>query len=571
MPETDQGSINLQWAYSLFDGLAAAGVRDAIISPGSRSTPLVLAADAHPEIRTRVIVDERSAAFYALGQGRINNRPTAVIATSGSAPAHWHPALLEASHGQVPLLLLSADRPPELHGWDANQTTDQRRLFGRHLRAFHDPGVAEDNPEAQSHIRSLGVRAAHQACWPEPGPVQINLPFREPLVPARPFTPPPPGRVVPVEAPELAPGPPQLARIREMISGKRGLIVCGPMREDAAFNDAVTALARQLDCPILADPLSGLRFGGHDSSRILAGYDAFLRQAPASKQLRPDWILAFGRPPVSRHLNQYLAGVETGLVLCDPFGRWPDPHHKTLEMVRADPRRLCTALSDAEPNAAPGDWLARWLALEQLTRGYPGGEEDCLFEGDVIASILAHLPDNGILFSGNSMPIRQLDCWSGTGARALQIVANRGLSGIDGNLSTLAGIADASGQCCFGLVGDLTLFHDLNGLAAARESDLTILLLNNNGGGIFDYLPQSQLECHQRYWKTPLDLDFGRAAALFGLEYRRVERRAELDPAIEWAASARGAKLIEVTIDPARSRSRHQAYWEAIGQKIETP
>jgi 2-succinyl-5-enolpyruvyl-6-hydroxy-3-cyclohexene-1-carboxylate synthase len=571
---TDRGAVNLRWADALIAGLASAGVEQAVISPGARSTPLVLACDRHPRIQTRTLLDERSAAFFALGLAQSKGTPVILIATSGSAPAHWYPAVIEASHARTPLILLSGDRPPEAHGWGANQTTDQTRLFGSQVRAFHDPGTPGDTPNATAFIHALGIRAATESRWPRPGPVHINLPFREPLIPEQ--WPAPPGTaeihpITPPTLPQLPPPPEQLERIARSISGRPGLIVCGPGRFDDWFLRQVTRLARVIDAPLLADPLSGLRFGPHDRERVVTRYDAFLRSAghPGGAPTEPAWVIRLGAPPVSRAVTDYLERSRAPLILCDPTGGWPDPDFFTTEMVRADPAGLCQALADLTPRPAPGQWAARFLELER--RAAPdevANSGSYPVEAQIIRQLLSCLPAGSLLFSGNSLPIRQLDSWSGSGETPLRIVANRGVSGIDGNVSTLLGLA-ASGNRVVGLLGDLALCHDMNGLLAAPGLDAVIVLLNNAGGGIFGYLPQARLDSFERYWLAPIGLDFEQLACLHNLDFHRTTGAAGFRPALEQALATPGVSLIEVVIDREQSMALHRQYWARFEGKDE--
>jgi len=560
----DTASLNLLWSDGLMDGLAAAGVRRVVISPGSRSTPLVLAVQRQPRLTSWQHPDERSAAFFALGLACRERQPVALVATSGSAPAHWYPAVIEANHSGIPLLLLSADRPPELQACGANQTVDQTRLFGDQVRACYAAGCPDQGPAARRRIRALGIQAVHRALWPDPGPVHINLPFREPLTPSHWPEPPTPGPDAPVCIPQLAPEPAQLGRIRRLLSARRGLIVCGPLAPHGAFARAVTRLAARLGCPLLADPLSQLRFGGHDHGCILSHYDAALRAGAFSDGERPQWILRFGAAPVSKALLDYLQQCDAPTVLCAPRGDWPDPLHQTREMVRASPSLLCEALLEAVPPQAPAPWLARFRRVERVVAGVRPEPRDDPDEATLIGELMERLPERAHLFCGNSLPIRQLDRWGGQGTKPLHFYANRGASGIDGNISTLLGLAAAGEGPLVGLLGDLALFHDLNGLLLAPGLDGVIVLLNNGGGGIFGTLPQADLPGFEEHWLMPTGLDFGQAARLYGLGYRRVTRQAEFPVALEQALEERGCSLLEVQVDRLASLQRTRRYHERV-------
>ncbi|MBL3598855.1 MAG: 2-succinyl-5-enolpyruvyl-6-hydroxy-3-cyclohexene-1-carboxylic-acid synthase [gamma proteobacterium endosymbiont of Lamellibrachia anaximandri] len=568
MPEQTKGvneataTLNLRWADALIDGIVATGVHHAVISPGSRSTPLVLAIERRRDITSWHHPDERSAAFFALGLASHDRKPVMVIATSGSAPAHWYPAVIEANRGNIPLLLLSADRPPELQNCGANQSVDQNRLFGTHVRGFHDPGPA--SPEALDYIQALGVRAGHQACWPNPGPVHLNLPFREPLVPKLfPKSPKSTTKRTPPE-PSIIADQDQLTRIHACISKQPGLIVCGPKTFHPGFPNAVTRLAEVLEAPILADPLSQLRFGNHDLSHIISRYDSFLRNPDFRQQHQPAWVLRFGAAPVSKTLLNYLEGSDVPTLLCDPFGNWPDPLHQVTEMIRATPEQLCEQLLETHPVTVGDNWLKDFAAQETALNSRQPRLDSLPFEDTIIGEIFDNIPSGATLFSGNSLPIRQLDRWSGTSGKAIRILANRGASGIDGNISSLLGIAAASNEPVVGLLGDLTFFHDMNGLLAMRGLDATIILLNNGGGAIFGQLPQAELKGFEKHWLMPTGLDFSHAAKLFGIDYRRITKQAEFRPALREAIAAKQGMIIEVMIDRKLSRQRQTDYWQSI-------
>ena len=566
---TDTGTANLQWAYALLDGLVAAGVDRVVISPGSRSTPLALASKLHPSLQTWVQVDERCAAFFALGMARINGKPVALIATSGSAPTHWYPAVIEADQAAVPLILLSADRPLELQGCGANQTIDQGKLFQQAVRAYHALPAMHRDAEGQAFLHNLATRAVHQSCWPLPGPVHINVPFHEPLL-AEPLPElrPVASRVA-VQSPLLIPPSAQLDPVAQRIAGQAGLIVCGAGRYGVEFAPSLARLAAALNCPVLADPLSGLRFGGHDRSRILCHYDAFLRRKAFGEQHRPQWVLRFGSVPISRPLLEYLQRLPAGqLILVDPFGRWPDPLHRTGEMLRATPQAVCDGLAARISRAAADSWWEFFSRTEQhaarlrhdMTGSVPW------FEAQLVSALLDSLPAGSLLFAGNSMPVREIDSFSASREKPLRLVANRGASGIDGHISSLLGLATAApeGTTVTGLIGDLAFYHDMNGLLAARDCNATLIVINNDGGGIFRYLPQSGLEGFETYWSTPSGLDFRQAADLYRLPFRRVSSDDEFRQALIDNLARPGVKIIEAVIDPQQSVDRHRAYWEAV-------
>jgi len=558
----DIGSVNLRWSHALVHGLIAAGLRDLVLSPGSRSSALALAFLRRTEVRCHVILDERSAAFFALGIARADRRAVGLLCTSGSAPGNWLPAVIEADLAGVPLLLLSAARPPEVTGWGAHQTLDQHRLFGHHVRAFHAPALpVDDGPPA--YLQHLAARVVAECHWPSPGPVHLNLAFREPLLPAnaaacRWVASPP---AVSVAHPQLLPERTLVEACAALISGRQGVIVCGGADYPLDFADTVADLAAELDCPILAEPLSGLRFGRADRSRLCVRYDTYLRAAGFRSALCPDWILRFGAFPVVKSLQGWLAATATTaqqlVVTADT--RWPDPEHAAQWMIQADPSALCAALCATGVQAIAPAWRARFAAAEalaaKLAQQYHQREN---FEGALIPVLLARLPPEHRLFCGNSLPIRDLDTFSGSAGKRLRIFANRGASGIDGNLSTALGIA-SSGPCV-ALVGDLTAQHDLTALAAAAGRDIVVVVINNGGGGIFEYLPVVALPEFERAWLTPQPVDLVAAAHSFGVTAQRTRSLAEFTTAFEQALQRGGATLLEVIVDRKQSVAWHHDF-----------
>lgn len=558
----DTGCRNLRWALALLDGLMIGGMRQLVLSPGSRSTPLVLAAQRRPGLGLTPILDERSAAFFALGLARASRRPVGLLCTSGSAPAHWFPAVIEASESGVGLILLSADRPPELRGWGANQTIDQTRLFGGFVRELHDPGPPDDSPAAFKALRALGARAAAVSLGNRPGPVHINLPFREPLVPEGPC-----GDTT--ETVESAPARPPLGRTPFVAQdglprrlGGRGLICCGPGAASPGLDAALWRCAERLGLPVLVDPLSNLRFGAESRHRITR-YDSFLRNPGLARALKPDWALRIGRAPVSKTLIEWLDGIPA--ILVDPAERWADPTHDAVGQVAADPGVFCEWLTTAGLAEADPGWIDPWVLAEQrldrLAADHLGQSPWC--EGHLIVDLLDRLVAGDGLLVANSLPVRQLDTWSGTRAGGLSVFGNRGASGIDGQLSTLAGL-NAGGTPTTGLLGDLSFLHDLSGLLLARRLDRPCIVLNNGGGRIFDYLPQRGLPGFDALWRTPVRLELGSLARTFGIAHREVEDAAGFRQALADALDARPGGVIEVHVDAERSRRVHLDFWRLV-------
>jgi len=541
----DPGRINLDWALALLEGLAGAGLEQVVISPGSRSTPLVLAAILHPQLKHTVILDERCAAFTALGMARASGRPVALVATSGSAPGNWLPAVMEADESGVPLVLLSADRPWELQRCGANQTTDQLGLFGSHVRAFHQVSEAAEEEDQRRRLRALGRQLVLECRWPDPGPVHLNLPFREPLVPAGELPRPRAGEVRLHELPSLEPSKSLLERLREAFAAGPGLILCG---ESGATLESVPGLAEILGVPLLADPLSGLRFTGRECPNRVTAYPRFLASPEKVEELRPHWILQFGSLPLSAALRQALErwGVAHHWVV-DPRGRRIDPLGLGVETLPVEVQALADELCRLQPNREEPRWLYRWRHAGEGLKELPP-------EGRLVRQVMEALPDGSLLFSGNSLAVRWLDAWSGQGARRIAIHGNRGLSGIDGNLSTFIGMVrlwKGRGRR-LALLGDLTFQHDLGALANTAGLDAVVVVLQNGGGGIFDTLPQRHLPEFESCWRTPQAIDLAHLPGLFGVGFRRVEAVEELAPALEAAFDQGGFQVVEVLLPGKR-------------------
>ena len=533
----DTGTLNFLWSQAMVAGFVAAGTTNAVISPGSRSTPLALAMLRQPGLHCDVAVDERSGAFFALGIAKVSRRPVLVLATSGTAPANWLPAVIEASHSGAPLVLLSADRPPELQGCGTNQTIDQIGLFGTHVRASHVLGTPFKGFDP-GYLHRLAARVCEQAAWPHPGPVHINQPFREPLVPGRETPAASPLERIIIARPELLPSPDDIREFAARIAGRPGIIVCGetPTRIDLA--EALTALADRLDCPILAEPLSNLRFGPHDRSHVCFRYNTWLGETRTGEPLRPEWILHFGSYPVTRHLQAFLGNRVAVHAVVEPWPRWTDPMHRVTHVLRADPVAFCRALLAVASDPSPDGWHAAFAAREATASPEGTGH---------IGVLIDELPANTAVFVGNSLAVRQLDSDSGSSDKPLLFHGNRGASGIDGNISTAMGIAAVHGRVV-ALLGDLTCQHDLGGLALAQGRDAVIVAVNNGGGGIFDHLPQAALPEFAQAWRTPQRISFENAALTFGLAYAKADGNDSFRTVLREAFLAGGPSLIELAV-----------------------
>ena len=526
------------FAATLVDEWVRAGVRHAVVCPGSRSTPLALAVAAEPRLALHVRLDERSAGFTALGIGMTSGRPAVVVVTSGTAAAELHAAVVEADLARVPLLVCTADRPPEQRDVGAPQTIDQTHLYGRATRWTADPGVPDD--ASRPTWRSLASRSVAEAvAGPRgPGPVHLNLPFREPLLGIAAGGGIPDGRPngAPWHRVESARPAPPAALVVDLVSsgglipGARGLIVAGAGCGDP---DAVLALADVLAWPVLADPRSGLRRPG---GRVISAADGILRSARFAEAHRPDLVLRLGERWASKVVTTFVAGAPT--VVVDPHG-WTDPDRSAVQVVRADPTEFCRSVTSAVGDTATSgrggaaSWSEEWESAERQARrvigvamassaggGGPGPTEPML-----AARVVAAVPDGSALVVSSSMPVRDVEAFGAPRSGQVRVLGNRGANGIDGVVSTALGVALASGPTT-ALVGDLAFLHDVSALVgqASERPPLTVVVADNGGGGIFSFLPQAaglHPERFERLFGTPPGAD--PAAVARGLGWEVVE------------------------------------------------
>ena len=571
------------------DELARAGVRHVCAAPGSRSTPLAITVARHPALKLWMHLDERSAGFFALGMARASGAPVAMLCTSGTAAANFFPAVVEAQAAGVPLVVLTADRPPELRDVGAAQTIDQNQLYGAHAKWFVEVALPEATPVMLRYARTLANRAAATAAAVPAGPVHLNFPFREPLVP-EPH--PVPGDIAPadrelwtgregrapwmsVSSSWLQPDDQAMLRVAEAIgASRRPLIVCGP-QYDAELPAELGVLAQAIGAPILADPLSQLRWGLHDRGAVIEAYDAILRFPDVARELAPDLVLRFGGTPTSKALLEWLAALERSTqIVIDP-ARLPDPTLSSSHVLRGDPTYVATALGAAFPDRPRDDaWIRRWQAADSAAcralRDHSASLEES-FEGRALAEVADALPDGGTLFVSSSMPVRDLDTFGRGAARRVRVLANRGANGIDGVVSSALGAAAASEGPLVLAIGDVALYHDMNGLLAARQFGVnaTVVLINNDGGGIFSFLPQaSHPEHFERLFGTPHGLDFAHAARLYGAQYCRASSWETFRGAVRAGIAGAGLHLVEIRTERARNVDLHRAARDAVGRAL---
>jgi 2-succinyl-5-enolpyruvyl-6-hydroxy-3-cyclohexene-1-carboxylate synthase len=568
----DTTNANTALASALVEELARCGLRQAVLSPGSRSTPLAVALWRQPKIDVTVIVDERSAAFFALGAAQASGTPVAILCTSGTAAANYLPAMIEADESAIPLIALTADRPPELRGIGAGQTIDQLKLYGSSVRWFCEVGTHGADDPGLLHYRSTACRAFAAARGePRPGPVHLNLAWREPLAPVaidgdvsasdplalngrdgRPLT-----AVTPYDA---EPSQFLLDEVAKHIEEARSGVIVAGRQLDLELREPLAHLAEAAGFPILAEPTSQIRCGPHNRSHVITTYDLLLRDEQLAGDLRPDLVLRFGDMPTSKPLRSWLAACGADQIAVDPFGGWNEPTRRAAALLRADPTELAAGWA-ARVGRGDRETAVAWIEAESAACKAIAAELDGTgpaTEPALHIALGAAHRDGDLVYTASSMPIRDQEAFlPATEADAL-FLCNRGANGIDGLLSSGIGAAHASGRPTTIVTGDLGLLHDIGGLAALREvsTPVRIVVIDNDGGGIFHFLPQAESLEETEFEAllgTPRGVSAEKAAALFDLPHRRLDGLTELPEAL-----AGGTGLIEVTVDRRANVDLHR-------------
>ncbi len=586
-------SMNPTYVYTaaFIDELQRAGLRNVVLCPGSRSTPLAMTLAAQKRIRVWMHIDERSAAFFALGMAKRLAQPVALVCTSGTAAANFLPAVVEAHLTHVPLLILTADRPHELRDNGAPQAIDQNHLYGTHAKWFVDMALPEASNEALRYVRTLADRAVALTQAIPAGPVHLNMPFREPLVPTldRSLLPSTQRDSVAWEgrsenAPYVRVTETQrgvehdllVERLHALIrTNERGLIIAGSS-DDPELPALLALLAQQSGYPMLADPLSQVRSG--QTERVLSSYDAFLRVDAFVERVEPQLVLRFGAMPTSKPLLLYLKRYsDCPQIVIDGNAGWEEPTQLASEMIHADPASLCRGLL-ASLSATRGrneEWTATWERTEAITRQQlQTAIHDFvpLFEGRVFTELAEIMPSGTTLYVGNSMPVRDADTFFWPDKRSVRVMGNRGANGIDGVVSSALGASVAADGPTVLVIGDLSFYHDLNGLLAARLHglDLTIVLINNDGGGIFSFLSQASYPEHfEQFFGTPTGLDFAPAVQMYGGTFQRISHWHDFRVAINTSIAGGGLHVIEVPTERASNVQMHRQLWQVVAEALQ--
>ena len=594
----DFRNTNSLWCSVVVETLARLGLRHAIVCPGSRSAPLTFAFARHPQIEAIPVLDERSAAFFGLGLARQHRRATALVCTSGTAAANFLPAVIEAYESNVPLLVITADRPPEMRDCGSGQTIDQQKLYGGYVNYYHELAVPEAKLELLQYARQSIAHAFERTQCPFAGPVHLNAPFRDPLPPVE------DGlaeklrdRIDPetffshvgpvaigsgeglrsscaVEETGLREKSGTESPASRLLHGsQRGVIVAGPAQpaEPGAYCAAVARLAAAVGWPVLADGLNPLRNHAAANPRWVVNYNAVLRSAAVAARLKPEVVLGLGDWPTSRQLRQWLQGAdaETWIVAAD--SRNHDPFHGRTRHLRCSVEALAADFpgNGREPTAYAAEWFRADLAA-----GHALGDRlstlGVFFEGSVSWLLSQHLPSGTPIFLASSMPVRDVEFFWQPNDRGCRPYFNRGANGIDGTLATALGVAQGN-QPAVLLTGDLALLHDTNGflLRPKLQGSLTIVLINNRGGGIFELLPVAKFDPpFEEYFATPQEVDFGRLCSAYGAEHVLVRDRAHLT-ALTSELPKTGLRVLEVRTDRKRDAALRRELFGAAAQAAE--
>jgi len=558
MPTLDFRNTNSLWCSVLVETLVRSGVTQAVISPGSRSTPLTMAFARHPQVEAIPVLDERSAGFFALGLAKQQGRPTVLVCTSGTAGANYFPAVIEAQESGVPLIVITADRPPEMRDCSSGQTIDQQKLFGGHVNWHHEFAVPEARMELLRYLRQTIIHAFDRALGPTAGPVHLNAPFRDPLPPIEDkttdglkdsdwetffaMTVVPPIKTHPVSLVPVA---------------ARGLIIAGPAQptDPRRWSEAVWTLAKHHGWPVLADALNPLRTHASAGATLVTAYDAILRSSALAKKLKPEFVVCIENWPTSKVLREWLTELNVPTMLLTASTQNRDPLHGRTWHFRHGIEEVSMSTTQTFPGKGAEEYEASWRHAEASARALidVALADGAAFEGSVVWKLSRHLPAETPLFIANSMPVRDAEYFWPASDRRVRVLVNRGANGIDGTLSTALGAAHGNRPAVL-LTGDLSLLHDTNGFLSAQHlrGSLTIVLINNNGGGIFDHLPVAKFDPpFEKFWATPQDVDFSKLCAAYGVSHTVARDGEQLIELVSTLPES-GVRLIEVVTDRKR-------------------
>ena len=574
---------NILWTNTFVEALVHAGVKHACISPGSRSTPLTYALAVNRKIKSHVIVDERSSGFFALGLAKAMQKPVILVCTSGTAVAELYPAVIEAYQSKVPLIVCTADRPQEARMIGANQTINQKNLFRNHICWFIDAGLPQAAESGLKKIINIAQRAVIESSHHRLGPVHINFPFKEPFEPAY-FTDQIEIGLIKSAKSKLKLSPSSNDAGRKVdkniladISKKiyhypRGIIVVGVDNYTKGFFSALSKLSQNINFPIFADAASNMRFVFSENQNVLTNYDSYLRSESFVKNHQPDFIIQFGRNLTSKALSNFISNNRCEKLLVNQFGDWKNPKDKSTAAIAADPEKLCKdlALTLKRNKSVRNKWANDFLSIEKSASKIKTklfGQAQFPNETRIVHEVIHSIPDDSSLMVSNSLPIRDLDLVVPMMKKNIRVFHNRGASGIDGITSTALGIAQSSMQKTFLLTGDLAFYYDLNSLQTASKYNipLTIILINNNGGRIFEVLPISKYKnIFEEYFATPHNLNFKKLVLAFTGNYHEVKSWKVFQELLKAGQTNKTLTVLEIKTNPAKSLALRRKYYDKV-------
>lgn len=566
----DNRTVLTDYVRRMTAALMMADVKTVVISPGSRSTPLAYAFASTKGLDVYMQVDERSAAYFALGLAKASGNPVVLLCTSGTAASNYHPAITEAYYARIPLIVITADRPHELREVGAPQAIDQIRMYGKHVKYSVDFPLAENNPDIEDFIDRHISRALSVATTAPRGPVHLNVPFREPLLidfdretPKMTFK----KRFKSVDSLDASTAQ-QISQL--LATSEKGFIIAGEMPigfDKAAFWN----FAKALEWPVLCDPLSNLRTEVPEQCIALCidHYDALLKSDAFKEKVVPDTVIRFGAQPVAKPLSLYLKKVRPATVIAvDESPEFRDSLGVVTHHIQTSSETVMKIIVDKPKTSYTELWTMANEAASAITNKYEGVAGD---EGIFAKTLFEHLPTESDLVSGSSMPIRDVDTFFRKTDKDITIFANRGTNGIDGVVSTAFGIQAARKRPTWLLIGDLSFLHDVNGLIVTRfhEADLTIVIINNDGGGIFSYLPQADAGNHfEELFGTPTGLTFGHIAAMYDAQYAAIHTPEEFGIELD-KAKEKPVRIIEVFTNRQANVKAHRDLWKQITDRLD--
>ena len=558
------------WCRSLFYQFASNGVQHVAISPGSRSTPLSIAADLTEGLETSIHLDERAGSYFALGLAKATSKPVILICTSGTAAVNYHPAVVEAFYSGIPLIIISADRPPELQNRGAPQTIDQVELYGKHVRGFFQAPVPSES--TQKNALTLATEAFGLSSKPFPGPVHINCPLREPLEPSNvlfsTFEP-----STHLETTQEA----DVSELEKVLGYEKGLIIVGPMETDSSTCDNISELGSVTGWPVVADPASSMRNGPHTKDCVIISSGEHIFRSTWVKRHKPDVIIQMGRMPTSKGYKLFLNEVGAENIICtDELGFFPDSENVATQKIPVSPSALATGLTQLAGKKKQTDWTQSWSDAERISlTTIRELVNNSVFDEAATALYLEEaLPEESCIFVSNSMPIRDLDAFLPSSLKRLKVFANRGANGIDGVISTATGVSKGSPEVPTILfTGDLAFLHDLSGFTALKRlgSNLTIVIVDNNGGGIFSFLPIAETEGvdFQKLFHTPHDLDINVIAEIIGANFFAPTTRQNFLDALEQSVNTSGVNVIHVIVNTQTNVATHKIASNKVSEALQ--